>query len=46
MLNVLNPEYMDPLYHTTEGKIMMVFMIISILVGSWVMNKMIRKQMM
>jgi tight adherence protein B len=46
MLNVLNPEYMDPLYHTTEGKIMMVFMITSILIGSWVMNKMIRKQMM
>lgn len=45
MLNVLNPEYMRPLYETTEGNIMMVFMIFSILVGSWIMNRMIRRNL-
>ncbi|MCE5185280.1 MAG: type II secretion system F family protein [Planctomycetaceae bacterium] len=43
ILNVLNREYMEPLYTTPEGNIMMVVMIAMILVGSWVMNRMIRR---
>ncbi|MHC4271592.1 MAG: type II secretion system F family protein [Planctomycetota bacterium] len=40
VMNIMNPEYMAPLYHTETGIKMMVAMIISILCGSWLMNKM------
>jgi Flp pilus assembly protein TadB len=40
LLNILNPRYMEPLYTTTQGKTMLVIMVISILIGSYVMNKM------
>jgi tight adherence protein B len=40
VLNYLNPKYMEPLYTTPIGKYMLVIMLISILLGSWLMNKM------
>lgn len=45
LLNAVNPKYMEPLYTTPEGNVMMVFMIFSILIGSWIMNRMIRRAM-
>lgn len=39
-LNIMNPDYMDPLYHTTTGKFMITITVISVLIGSWVMNRM------
>ena len=46
VLNILNPGYMEPLYTTPEGNALMVVMIVSILTGSWIMNKMIRKHLL
>lgn len=45
LLNILNREYMEPLYTTPEGNVMIIVMIASILIGSWVMNRMIRRQL-
>jgi len=39
-LNLVNPEYMKPLYTTTLGKCMLCGMVCSLLLGSWVMNRM------
>jgi tight adherence protein B len=39
-LNLVNPEYMEPLYTTTIGKYMLGGMACSLLFGSWVMNRM------
>ncbi|MHC4293135.1 MAG: type II secretion system F family protein [Planctomycetota bacterium] len=40
LLNIMNPDYMKPLYNTETGRYMMGIMVISILIGSWLMNKM------
>ena len=42
LLNIINREYMDPLYSTREGNYMLIAMFVNILLGSWMMNKMIR----
>ena len=40
LLDILNPEYMNPLYTTMAGKIMLVVSVSSVLFGAWVMNRM------
>jgi tight adherence protein B len=40
VLNMLNPQYMVPLYSTTAGRYMLGVMIGSVLLGSWAMNRM------
>lgn len=40
LLDFLNPQYMEPLYTTTTGKIMLIITTLSILFGAWVMNRM------
>jgi tight adherence protein B len=40
LLNTINREYMEPLYTTRTGNILMVLMFIMIMLGSWIMNKM------
>ena len=39
LLNVVNAEYMLPLYHTTVDKIMLTIGCSSVLMGSWAMNR-------
>ncbi len=39
VLNVINPEYMQPLYGTTTGRYMLLAMVASISFGAWVMNR-------
>jgi Flp pilus assembly protein TadB len=40
LLDIMNPQYLVPLYTTTPGKIMLVITASSILFGAWVMNRM------
>ena len=42
LLNIINREYMDPLYSTREGNYMLIAMFVNILLGSWMMSKMIK----
>jgi tight adherence protein B len=39
LLNGMNPEYMEPLYTTAKGNMLMVLMFVNIMLGSWMMNK-------
>ena len=39
ILNVTNPQYMDPLYTTAAGKMMLAGSGVSLLFGSWAMNR-------
>jgi len=39
-LDISNPQYMEPLYTTTNGRMMLLSMASSILFGAWVMNRM------
>jgi tight adherence protein B len=39
-LDISNPQYMEPLYTTTTGRLMLLVMSLSVLFGAWVMNKM------
>lgn len=39
LLNAMNREYMEPLYTTSTGNILMVLMFVNIMLGSWMMNK-------
>jgi len=39
-MDIINPKYMEPLYTTTIGRLMLVMMSVSILFGAWVMNRM------
>ena len=39
-MDISNPQYMEPLYTTTTGRMMLIMMASSILFGSWVMNRM------
>jgi tight adherence protein B len=41
LLNIMNREYMQPLY-TSVGKIILLVVFVNILLGSWLMNKMIK----
>ena len=39
LLNVLNPQYMQPLYATSMGRYMLAAMILSVSLGFWMMNR-------
>ena len=39
-LDISNPQYMEPLYTTTAGRMLLMMMASSILFGAWVMNRM------
>jgi tight adherence protein B len=39
VLNVINPDYMDPLYTTVPGKIMLGMGIAALVVGVWMMDR-------
>jgi len=39
-LRVINPAYMEPLFNTTTGKIMIVAMFVLLVLGWWMMNRM------
>lgn len=41
LLNVINPEYMTTLYTTTAGKYMLAVTVALLLLGSWIMNKLV-----
>lgn len=38
-LNVLNPNYMQPLYETTTGRILLAMGGVGLLLGAWTMNR-------
>jgi len=40
VLSVLNPKYIDPLFTSGPGQILMVFGGVSVMLGMWVMNRM------
>ena len=40
LMDILNPQYMEPLYTTMVGKMMLIITTSSILFGAWVMNRM------
>ncbi|MBL7215000.1 MAG: type II secretion system F family protein [Phycisphaerae bacterium] len=42
LLNIMNREYMNPLYTTPQGRMMLLVAFVNILLGSWMMNKMIK----
>jgi tight adherence protein B len=42
LLNIINPQYMEPFYTTTQGKMLLVISFIFVLLGSWMMSKMIK----
>ncbi|MBN1787407.1 MAG: type II secretion system F family protein [Sedimentisphaerales bacterium] len=39
LLNVVNAEYMQPLYNTVAGKAMLIIGSASVLMGTWMMNR-------
>lgn len=39
LLNIISPNYMKPFYTTTEGRYMLVAVILGILFGSWMMKR-------
>ncbi|MHC4124151.1 MAG: type II secretion system F family protein [Planctomycetota bacterium] len=39
MLNIINPDYMEPLYETTIGRYLLTITIASVILGWWVMRK-------
>lgn len=42
LLNIMNREYMNPLYTTQEGRTMLLVAFINVLLGSWMMSKIIK----
>jgi len=40
LLNIINPEYVEPMYSTEAGQLMLTIAVGGLLVGSWAMNKM------
>lgn len=38
-LNLMNPEYMDPMYSTVQGNYMLAGVVLSMAFGMWVMNR-------
>ena len=40
LLNLINPEYMQPFYTTFLGKVMLVIAVIMLSIGAWIMNRM------
>ncbi len=41
LLNIMNREYMEPLY-TSVGRVILMVVFVNILMGSWLMNRMIK----
>jgi tight adherence protein B len=39
LLNILNPQYMEPFYNTNAGRYMLAIGVAGILLGSWMMNR-------
>ena len=39
LLNIINPHYMQPLYYTTTGHLMLLICAIGLFLGGWMMNK-------
>lgn len=42
LLNFINPKYMSPFYTTFAGKLMIGVGIVLLVVGAWIMNKMVQ----
>ncbi|HET6428335.1 MAG TPA: type II secretion system F family protein [Phycisphaerae bacterium] len=40
VVNIINPDYIEPMYSTTNGQILLAIAGAGIMAGSWVMNKM------
>jgi tight adherence protein B len=40
ILDISNPQYVEPLYTTMVGRTMLIVMTLSILFGAWIMNRM------
>lgn len=40
ILDISNPQYVEPLYTTAMGRLMLIIMTSSVLFGAWVMNRM------
>jgi tight adherence protein B len=40
LLNLINPDYMQPFYTTFLGKIMLVIAVVMLSIGAWIMNRM------
>ena len=40
VVNIINPEYIEPMYSTTDGQILLAIAGAGILLGSYVMSKM------
>lgn len=40
VLDISDPQYMEPLYTTTTGRLMILVMSSSVLFGAWIMNRM------
>mgnify|MGYP003950495469 CR=1 FL=1 len=40
LLNVINPEYMDPFFNTFLGGVMMGVAVLMLAMGAWLMNRM------
>ncbi|MHC5185518.1 MAG: type II secretion system F family protein [Planctomycetota bacterium] len=39
-LNVINPKYMEPLFSTSTGHLLLITMFVNLFLGAWLMNKM------
>ncbi|MCK4602011.1 MAG: type II secretion system F family protein [Phycisphaerae bacterium] len=39
LLNLLNPGYVEPLYTTTAGKMLLVIGVAGLVLGAWIMNR-------
>ncbi len=42
MIAVINPRYIEPLYATPTGRMMGIAAVVSLIVGAWIMNRMVR----
>lgn len=42
VLCILNPGYMDPFFSSTPGRLMLIFAAISVMLGAWMMNQMVK----
>jgi len=39
LLNLINPEYMEPFFTTFWGTVLLVVAIVMLLIGAWIMNR-------
>lgn len=42
LLNIINRDYMDPLYSTAQGRFLLLAIFVMMVLGSWMMSKMIK----